>query len=99
MTYCKEIEIGEEYHESTRHGHAKYFRKKSDSPVTTMYVEVGKEMDCAFCLEKHPHEDCKRIQDVGEPKNLLVKFGQCFICMRKGHLAKDCSDRKRVICK
>ena len=92
-----EIELREEYNDNTRH---RDFRKRSDvPPSTTMYVEAGKETNCAFCLESHLHEDCHRIKDVEERKKLLSKFGRCFNCLRKGHLAKNCSDRKKVICK
>ena len=92
-----EIELREEYNDNTRH---RDFRKRSDVPLsTTMYVEAGKETNCAFCLESHLHEDCHRIKDVEERKKLLSKFGRCFNCLRKGHLAKNCSDRKKVICK
>ena len=92
-----EIELREDYNDNTRH---RDFRKRSDvPPSTTMYVEAGKETNCAFCLESHLHEDCHRIKDVEERKKLLSKFGRCFNCLRKGHLAKNCSNRKKVICK
>ena len=79
--------------------HAKDFRKRTDLPTTTMYVESEKQMNYAFCLGGHQHEECRRIQDVEERKKLLLKFGRCFRCLRKGHLAKDCSNRKEVVCK
>lgn len=61
-----EIELREEYNDNTCH---RDFWKRSDlPPSTTMYVEAGKEMNYAFCLEGHPHEDCHRIKDVEERK-------------------------------
>ena len=72
-----EIELREEYNDNTRH---RDFRKRSDvPPSTTMYVEAGKETNCAFCSESHLHEDCHRIKDVEERKKLLSKFGRCLI--------------------
>ena len=94
-----EVELREEYNDSTRQSHARDFRKRTDLPTTTMYVESEKQMNCAFCLGGHQHEECRRIQDVEERKKLLLKFGRCFRCLRKGHLAKDCSNRKEVVCK
>ena len=71
------IELREEYNDNTRH---RDFRKRSDvPPSTTMYVEAGKETNCAFCSESHLHEDCHRIKDVEERKKLLSKFGRCLI--------------------
>ena len=72
-----EIKLREEYNDNTRH---RDFRKRSDvPPSTTMYVEAGKETNCAFCSESHLHEDCHRIKDVEERKKLLSKFGRCLI--------------------
>ena len=70
QTLGGEIELREEYNDiNTRH---RDFRKRSDlSPSTTMYVEAGKEMNCAFCLQGHLHEDCHRIKDIEERKKLL----------------------------
>ena len=93
-----EVELREEYNDSTRQSHARDSQKRNDLPTTTMYVESEKQMNCAFCLRGHQHEECRRIQDVEERKKLLIKFGRCFRCLRKGHLAKDCSNRK-VVCK
>ena len=91
-----EIELREAYNDNPHH---RDFWKRSDlSQSTTMYVEAGKE-NCAFCLQGHLHEDCHRIKDIEERKKLLSKFGRCSNCLRKGHLAKNCSDHKKVTCK
>ena len=58
---------------------------------TTMHV--GKQINCAFCLGGHKHEDCRKVKDVNE----LIKFGRCFSCFRKGHLSRDC--KVTVSCK
>ena len=93
-----EVELREEYSDSTLQSHARDFRKRNDLPKTTMYVESEKQMNCAFCLRGHQRR-MSGIQDVEERKKLLLKFGRCFRCLRKGHLAKDCSNRIEVVCK
>ena len=46
---------------------------------------------CAYCLGEHSHEDCKKITEVTERKQLIRKYGRCFICLKKGHISKNCS--------
>ena len=54
-------------------------------------------MNCAFCLGKHAHENCQRITDVKERKSIVMKFARCFKCMKKGHRARDCK-AKNMLC-
>ncbi len=55
-------------------------------------LQVSREKGkCAFCLGKHRHEDCKKIKDKKERKNLLRKFGRSFNCLDKGHCACETS--------
>ena len=49
-----------------------------------------KETNCAFCLGGHKHEECKKVTQVSERKRILLKYGRCFNCIRKGHVSKDC---------
>lgn len=63
-------------------------------------MHTGKQanyQNCAFCLGGHKHEDCQKVKNVNESKQLLIKFGRCFSCIRKGHLSKDC--RATLTCK
>ena len=46
--------------------------------------------NCAFCLGKHAHENCQRVKDPKERKNIVFKFARCFICMKKGHRVREC---------
>ena len=45
--------------------------------------------NCAFCLGKHAHENCHRIIDTKERKSILMKFGRCFRCLKRGHQAQE----------
>lgn len=71
-----EVELREEYNDSTRHSHARDFRKRGDLPSTTMHVDSEKETNCAFCVGWHQHEECRKIQDAEERKKLFIKFGR-----------------------
>ena len=39
----------------------------------------------AFCLGKHAHENCQRVEDAKERKSIVLRFARCFKCMKKGH--------------
>ena len=74
------VKLREEYNRSARHTrspHDQSMKKKH-----TMHT--GKEanyQNCAFCLGGHKHEDCQKVKNVGERKQLLIKFGRCFSCI------------------
>ena len=54
-------------------------------------LHTRQEMEnCAFCLGRHSHENCRKVKDVGVRKSILVKFARCFKCLQKGHRARDC---------
>ena len=83
QTLGHEVELREEYNKNTRHA-----RSPRDDKRTIMYA--GKETNCAFCLGGHKHEECKKVTQISERKRILLKYGRCFNCIRKGHVSKDC---------
>ena len=82
-----EVDLREEYEQKPQREQR---QRKSDRPWSTMLA--GKESsNCVFCNNPgHRHEDCKRVTDIKERKKLLLKYGRCFKCLRKGHLARAC---------
>ena len=59
-------------------------------PVTSSALFACKgDRRCAFCLENHLPEDCKKVTKTEERKKLLIKFGRCFRCINKGHRARE----------
>lgn len=50
----------------------------------------GEDKRCAFCLGTHPPEECEKVTNIEERKRILLKFGRCFKCVKKGHRARDC---------
>ncbi|CAB4015032.1 Hypothetical predicted protein, partial [Paramuricea clavata] len=45
---------------------------------------------CVYCLQEHLSQDCKKIQNAGERKQILRKYGRCFICLKRGYISSNC---------
>ena len=45
---------------------------------------------CVFCDQPHYSTHCRVVADQEKRKQLLLKAGRCFICLKKGHLSRDC---------
>ena len=92
-----EIELREarEAHESSRTNTSKQERRKpqfidgSAAALVNHTTREGKPR-CVYCLQEHLSEDCKKIQDVGERKQILRKYGRLFICSKRGHISSNC---------
>ena len=66
-------------------------RQPREGPVTTSaLLSNNSSVVCSFCGQPHPSSECGSVNDVGERKQLLVKAGRCFVCLRKGHIGRDC---------
>ena len=50
---------------------------------------------CTFCKSSHKTYECTEMTDVQSRKNILKKEGRCFLCLRKGHLLKECKSKYR----
>ena len=91
-----EVELREEYNRIARH-----LRSPRDESMKKKHtMHTGKQVNyqnCAFCLGGHKHEDCQKVKNVNDSKQLLIKFGCCVSCIQKRHLSKDC--RANLTCK
>ena len=50
---------------------------------------------CTYCKGKHPSKDCKTVIDVLARKDLLKKYGRCFVCLRKDHISRNCPSKSK----
>ena len=50
---------------------------------------------CSFCGQSHPSERCETVREPEERKQVLLKAGRCFVCLRRGHLARQCRTKVR----
>ena len=52
---------------------------------------------CAFCNQDHRSQTCTKVTDVKARKDALRKSGRCYLCLRKGHLVRQC--RSSSVCR
>ena len=62
----------------------------SGSGVTNQF-----SIRCAFCQKPHYSASCEDVCDVNKRKEILKRDGRCFVCLRKGHITKQCDKRCR----
>ena len=100
----REIELREEHirksesknsRENSRESGDRPNWKRGQSSAHALHTKSKAEA-CAFCLGGHRHEDCSRVDNKDKRKELLRKYSRCFNCLRKGHLARNCS--VKVVC-
>jgi len=45
---------------------------------------------CCYCNHPHKSANCETVVQVGLRKQILKRTGRCFVCLRKGHLSREC---------
>ena len=103
----EEVELREELHlqketkQHERKNHTTEDRRGKPGTASALAVtNAGFEDRCAYCMDCHDHDNCTKVTSVSKRRELIRKYGRCFICMRKGHKASKCkSNRKCDKCK
>lgn len=48
---------------------------------------------CTYCKQGHPSDSCKMVTNPAARKDILIKQGRCFVCLRKDHLSRNCPSK------
>ena len=97
-----ELELREEHctinkSESNHFTRSDKDKKKRTDELNTASALLAKMNDfCAYCKGGHAHHDCTIVKSVEERRQLLRKYGRCFVCACKGHISRDC--KSKVTC-
>ena len=84
-----------------RHGQPQH-RNGERKPPSTPSLIAGQPSTstCCYCNNSHLPEKCDTVTQIESRKQALRRSGQCFMCLRRGHLARDCRSSSRCqICK
>ena len=53
------------------------------------------DVACCYCDQSHSPTECTKVTQVEARRQLLLKTGRCFSCLRRGHLSKKCKSSSR----
>ena len=65
-------------------------RKPTREYSTAVALLANSSPLCVFCDQPHYSTHCRVVADQEKRKQLLLKAGRCFICLKKGHFSRDC---------
>ena len=55
----------------------------------------GAAPSCYYCQQAHLSHACRNVVSVDERRRILRGAGQCFVCLRKGHIVRQCTSKGR----
>ena len=50
---------------------------------------------CCYCGQSHASRSCETVKVVEERRRILQRSGRCFVCLRKGHISRNCRTNSR----
>ena len=69
---------------------------KAQTRSTTSALFAGHSgPTCTYCKQSHPSNACKIVTNSAARKDLLIKQGRCFVCLRKDHLSRNCPSKNQ----
>ena len=59
-------------------------------PTAAALLSTDPSVHCVYCDQTHLPSQCKNVADVKAWKQILLRSGRCFVCLKKGHVSKNC---------
>ena len=60
--------------------------------------QIKASLPCIFCKRNHFNDMCDKFTTLTERKQILSQWRRCFICLKVGHVLKDCPSPQKKIC-
>ena len=73
-------------------------RRPGKEPPTSSSLVTGDNASspfCYYCNQKHAPQLCRNVVEPETRKTVLRKSGRCFVCLRRGHISRECRSRSR----
>ena len=68
--------------------------EQSHTATAAALHTVGKTLPfCVFCQQPHPSSKCTVVTEVAARKSCLRNKGKCFLCLKGGHIIRNCPSR------
>jgi len=65
--------------------------------ATLVSGATSNSITCSYCKQAHTSNSCNVVTDVAARKKVLMRTGRCFICLRRGHISKECRSKGKCI--
>ena len=59
-------------------------------PTAAALLSTDPSVHCVYCDQTHLPSQCRNVADVKARKQILLRSGRCFVCLKKGHVSKNC---------
>ena len=76
-----------------------YNRGRKGLPLSTdaALFATGSKPTCTYCRKDHASNACKNVTSIAARKEILKRAGQCFVCLKRNHMSKNCSSRMKCL--
>ena len=64
--------------------------KVSPTISSLLSGNVSSDPVCCYCGQSHASDSCKAVSSYEARRQILLRSGRCFVCLRKGHVGKNC---------
>ena len=67
-------------------------RRPNREPATATALLTDNSVSalCCFCNKPHASQACRTVSTIEQRKQCLRRSGRCFVCLKRGHIGKDC---------
>ena len=69
------------------------YRESLNSTASSLVANNFK-ISCVYCKGPHYSASCDKVREVKARKDILIKTGRCFNCLRTNHKTKECLSTK-----
>ena len=89
--------VSHRFNKDTRGGKSVQAIRRSQPTFSTLVAENTQQQvpNCLFCQNKHYSASCTRVTDPHTRKKILRELRRCFVCLKGGHVSRDCTSRSR----
>jgi hypothetical protein len=72
-------------------------KKPTKEPPTAaaLLTGGGSGPSCSYCQQAHSSNSCQVVTQPQARKQVLLRAGRCFVCLRRGHISRECQSRSK----
>ncbi|XP_065180039.1 uncharacterized protein LOC135810477 [Sycon ciliatum] len=81
--------------QSKIHGHQQQHHRPPTMGFVSSQASPRREPSCVFCRSSHFSDECTNYSTLDSRKDQLLSLRRCFVCLKEGHIARNCAHRSR----